>query len=58
MPKSATTSKIKPFDRRYHDSLASTLTEWNSLADHEAYDQLQTITDEETTEIVLTNPQT
>lgn len=33
-------SKIEPFDYRYHETLAKTLSEWDSAEDNEAYNDL------------------
>ena len=32
--------KVKPFDLQYHQALESTLSEWDSKEDDEAYDDL------------------
>lgn len=33
-------SKVEPFDLLHHQALSNTLSEWDSAADHEAYDDL------------------
>lgn len=33
-------TKIAPFDRKYHSALVSTLSEWSSSSDDEAYNDL------------------
>ena len=33
-------AKAEPFDYQYHQALSQTLTEWNSLADDESFNDL------------------